>query len=127
MKTLSLILVFLCYSPAFAAEPIEGYWLGPIDPDGNQSTIQIYPCGDKFCGKVSAVTLDSSQYLLGQVILLDLQQESPVSYTKGLIRFDHLSWKFSGSITMDSNDTATLKGCWAYVVCRNVPFTRTSG
>ena len=128
MKGLSIYLFFaLSFVTANAAEPIEGHWLGPVDPDGNQSTIEIYPCGEKFCGKVSAVTLESSNYLLGQIILLDLHQQSPASYTNGLIRFDHLSWRFSGSIQMDGNNAATLKGCWAFVVCRNVPFTRTSG
>ena len=47
------------FSQAQDQAPIEGFWLGPVDPDGNQSTIQIYPCGDKYCGRVSAVTLET--------------------------------------------------------------------
>ena len=108
------------------ASPLEGSWLGPVDPDGNRSTIDIYPCGDLFCGKVSAVTQPSAEYLLGQVILLNLQQEREDYYSGGLIRFDHLRWTFSGDIRMQSFDRATLRGCWARIVCQSVEFTRVS-
>ena len=93
---LAFLIFFL--STAAHAAPLEGRWLGPVDRDGNQSTIQIYPCGDKFCGRVSAVTKPSSDYLVGQVILVNLEQESSTSYKNGLIRFDHLNWTFSVSV-----------------------------
>ena len=125
MRVWFALLVLAC-APAAQGSPLVGFWLGPVDPDGNQSTIEIYPCEDKFCGRVSAVTLESSAYLVDQVILLDLAQESDASYTGGLIRFDHIPWQFGGSIQMDGQDAATLRGCWARIICQNVPFTRTA-
>ena len=124
---LGFLIFALMWGGGAHAAPIVGFWLGPVDPDGNQSTIEIYPCADQFCGRVSAVTLASSAYLVDQVILLNLKRQSDAVYTGGLIRFDHLSWQFGGSISMAGRDAATLRGCWARVICQNVAFTRISG
>ena len=121
------IFLVLAWAPVAWASPLVGLWLGPVDPDCNQSTIEIYPCEAKFCGRVSAVTMESSAFLVDQVILLDLEQKTEASYTGGLIRFDHIPWQFGGSIEMQGQDAATLRGCWARIICQNVPFTRTAG
>ena len=123
MRVLFLVAALLGTLPA-SASPLAGYWLGPLDPDGNRSTIEIYPCEGLLCGRVAQVTQDSARQLLNQIILLDLRQQDADTYVGGTIRFDHLRWTFSGSIQMAGPDQATLRGCWAGIFCQSVPFTR---
>ena len=103
---------------------ILGQWLGPEDPDGNRSTIEVFPCADQFCGRVSAVTLDTSRVLLGQTILSGLRQQAPDRYVGGRIRFDHVRWRFSGTVHMLSADQLTMRVCWAGLICQTLPYER---
>ena len=125
---LVMCLLVLLSAPAMAQSgSILGEWIGPEDPDGNRSTIEVFPCADdRYCGRVSAVTLASADILLNQVILLDLQQVSEAKYTGGRIRFDHLQWRFSSTVQMRSHDRLDLRACWAFVVCQTLPYERVS-
>ncbi len=111
---------------ALAEAPVLGSWLGPVDPDGNRSTVEIYACEDAFCGRVSAVTVPTSSFLLDQVILVNLRQRTRDRYVGGKIRFDHVPWVFSGSIQMQGSDRLNLRACWAFVICQNLPYERVS-
>ena len=127
MRLLVFLFMILPVPALAQSNSILGEWIGPVDPDGNRSTIEVFPCADdRYCGRVSAVTLASADVLLDQVILLDLRPSGEGRYTGGRIRFDHLQWRFSSTVQMRSNDRLDLRACWAVVVCQTLPYERVS-
>ena len=55
----TLAALALVATPAFAADPIEGFWRTIGDDNGNSGLIEVAPCGTKICG-VLITAYDSS-------------------------------------------------------------------
>lgn len=130
----TLLAVPAVAAPAFAAEP-TGLWQTPTR--GGQ--VEIFKCGASLCGR-----LVSSEGLKADPNLKDLNNANaslrarglkgltiltgfsggPKEWTGGNIYNAEDGKTYSGSITLDGDDTLKLRGCVVAPLCKTQTWTR---
>ncbi|NMN56258.1 uncharacterized protein (DUF2147 family) [Xanthobacter sp. SG618] len=121
-------------TPAFAADP-TGLWLTPT----RSGQVEISKCGNGLCGRlVSSEGLKAdpalkdvnnsnaglrSRALKGLTILTGFSG-GPQEWTGGSIYNAEDGKTYSGTITMDGDNTLKLRGCVVVPLCKTQVWTR---
>ena len=132
MKILSS-LALLVAAPAFAAEPVTGFWL----TDAKDGVIEIAPCGPKLCGRLvkmlappkgPAVDRNNPDPALRNRPLLGLSVLNGFAPEGNLWRghaYDPKAGKsYNTTLQRTGSDTLKVRGCLVAFLCRTAIWTR---
>jgi hypothetical protein len=103
-------------APTPAAPPVAGEWL---DADG-KAKINIQPCGDAVCGKVSWSREGGG---LGTQVVNSMKPAGPNRW-EGTITNPENGKTYQSSITLQANNTLKVEGCVMGFLCGGQTWTR---
>ncbi|MCG7519214.1 DUF2147 domain-containing protein [Ruegeria sp. Ofav3-42] len=131
MKKLTLATAFAAMAAsAAAADPVDGLWKTEPGDTGGYLHVSIAPCGSAICGTIdSAFDGQGNQQLnyenLGKQIIWDMVPEGGGSYDDGKIWAPDRDKTYSSKMSLDNQNTLTVKGCVAGgIICRGQTWTR---
>ncbi len=131
MKRLTLAAGFAVLATgAFAADPIDGLWKTQPGDTGGYLHVSIGSCGSAICGTIdSAFDAQGNEQLsyenLGKQIIWDMIPEGGGKYDDGKIWAPDRDKTYGSKMTLDGQNTLTVKGCVAGgLVCRGQTWTR---
>ncbi|MGR3804263.1 DUF2147 domain-containing protein [Marinibacterium profundimaris] len=131
-RTLAKALLALSWILApglLAADPVEGTWKTGEGEDGGYAHVSIAPCGDAFCGSISAAYepggRESKTYPhLGRQLIWDMRAEGGNRYGGGQIWAPDTGKTYLSKMEL-KGETLTVKGCVAGgLLCRGQDWTR---
>jgi len=118
----SAMLSFVAPS-AFA--DITGNWLSEKNEEGKQISVEIFNCGEKICGKITAVHNSDNTSIIGAEIIKDMNKKSDTKYSGGKIFAPDTEKWYKSKISVKDTDTLKVSGCVAGgLICRGQIWTR---
>ncbi|OWJ77587.1 DUF2147 domain-containing protein [Haematobacter missouriensis] len=111
---------------AFAADPVQGAWLTQPDDNGHYGRVEIVPCGDRFCGTLTAAFAADGKSVpsdrIGKRIVWDMQPAGGGRYENGQIFAPDRGKTYASKMSM-AGDKLTVSGC-VLILCRSQVWSR---
>jgi len=119
---LEAMLVLLSTS---ALADITGNWLSEKNEEGKQISVEIFNCGEKVCGKITAVHNSDNTSIVGSEIIKDMSKKTDTKYSGGKIYAPDTEKWYKSKISVQDADTLKVSGCVAGgLICRGQIWTR---
>ncbi len=104
---------FIALAAAAAADPLEGLWRTAQDDNGNSGLVEVAPCGDKLCGRLTrAFGPDGSQIEspnVGRFIIWDTAPAGGGEY-RGRVYSPDRDQEYNSKLVL-SGDRLSVSGC----------------
>ena len=123
MKKLLFIALACCASQWVLADQAVGKWNTEKSEEGAWITVDIQPCGDKFCGTIVEAHNAKDDSIVGTEMIKDMRQKSDLLYDKGKIYAPDTKKWYKSNMQMQDDGTLKVSGC-VFVICRSQVWTR---
>jgi len=108
-----------------ALADITGNWLSEKNEEGKQISVEIFNCGEKVCGKITAVHNSDNTSIVGSEIIKDMSKKTDTKYSGGKIYAPDTEKWYKSKISVQDADTLKVSGCVAGgLICRGQIWTR---